>query len=118
MTVTEACRILGVSLPDLRVCNSFVAAAKMLADWQSGPLKKAYKSTARANHPDLGGETEAMQHVNAAYEGLCKIDVQRKPKPRPVPFWSGGITIIRVHSANGASFSGFGSATTSATGDW
>lgn len=31
-------------------------------------LKKAYKAAALANHPDLGGSTEEMQRINAAYE--------------------------------------------------
>lgn len=35
-------------------------------------LKKAYKAAARKAHPDMGGTTEEMQRVNAAYEAACK----------------------------------------------
>ena len=31
-------------------------------------LKKAYKAAAMKHHPDVGGSTEAMQEINAAYE--------------------------------------------------
>lgn len=35
-------------------------------------LKKAYKAAARKAHPDMGGSTEEMQRVNAAYEEAVK----------------------------------------------
>lgn len=34
-------------------------------------LKAQYKKLAFANHPDMGGSTEAMQEINAEYEKLC-----------------------------------------------
>lgn len=33
-------------------------------------IKAAWKRAAVANHPDLGGNTQAMQQINAAYELL------------------------------------------------
>ena len=33
-------------------------------------IDAAYKALARLTHPDLGGSTEAMQRLNAAYERL------------------------------------------------
>ena len=35
-------------------------------------IKAAWKKAAVANHPDLGGSTEVMQKINAAYELLTK----------------------------------------------
>ena len=35
-------------------------------------IKAAWKKAAVANHPDLGGSTEVMQQINAAYELLTK----------------------------------------------
>ena len=35
-------------------------------------IKAAWKRAAVANHPDLGGSTEVMQQINAAYELLTK----------------------------------------------
>lgn len=35
-------------------------------------IKAAYRAMARLNHPDLGGDNEIMQQINAAYERLKK----------------------------------------------
>ena len=35
-------------------------------------IKAAWKRAAVANHPDMGGSTELMQKINAAYELLTK----------------------------------------------
>lgn len=35
-------------------------------------VKRAYKAAARKNHPDLGGDVEAMKGVNAAYDNIMK----------------------------------------------
>ena len=35
-------------------------------------IKAAWKRAAVANHPDMGGSTEVMQQINAAYELLTK----------------------------------------------
>mgnify|MGYP001554708393 CR=1 FL=1 len=40
-------------------------------------IKAKYRTLARENHPDLGGDTETMQRINAAYEAALKsIDGQ------------------------------------------
>ena len=33
----------------------------------------AYRVLAKLHHPDRGGDTEAMQRINAAYEALSKV---------------------------------------------
>lgn len=36
-------------------------------------VKALYKTLAKANHPDLGGSTEAMQAINNEYSIACKL---------------------------------------------
>lgn len=36
-------------------------------------LKKAYRDAAKANHPDMGGDTATMQRINAAYTARFEI---------------------------------------------
>lgn len=36
-------------------------------------VKALYKTLAKANHPDLGGSTEAMQAINSEYSIACKL---------------------------------------------
>lgn len=35
-------------------------------------IKKAYRQKSRENHPDLGGDQEAMKDINRAYDILSK----------------------------------------------
>lgn len=44
---------------------------------EAGQLKPLYRKLARANHPDHGGSTKAMQEVNEAYEVLLKVGAVR-----------------------------------------
>jgi DnaJ-domain-containing protein 1 len=43
---------------------------KVDANATKAEIKAAWKRAAVANHPDLGGNTEMMQQINAAYELL------------------------------------------------
>ena len=36
-------------------------------------LKKAYKAAAMKYHPDMGGDTAAMQAINAEYEARFEV---------------------------------------------
>ena len=44
-------------------------------------LKSQYRSLAMANHPDRGGSEEAMKAINAEYDHLYVIWVNREPEP-------------------------------------
>ena len=43
-------------------------------------LKSQYKALALANHPDRGGDTATMQAINAEYDRLYVIWVNREPE--------------------------------------
>lgn len=49
-------------------------AIKMMINASSvQELKKIYRKAAMANHPDRGGDTEAMKAINATYEKVFEI---------------------------------------------
>ena len=55
--------------------NVYDEARKLLnvaAGATAKEIKAAWKRAAVANHPDMGGSTEVMQQINAAYELLTK----------------------------------------------
>jgi hypothetical protein len=66
-------------------------------------LKRRWQELARQHHPDLGGETDAMQEINAAYSclkysaaSLATRDTESpRFRDRPVWAWAG-------HGVNGA----------------
>ena len=47
--------------------------AEASMSWMERIVTTGYKSLARTNHPDAGGDGEAMRHINGAAEELRKI---------------------------------------------
>lgn len=47
------------------------AALFLLPTAPKAVVKAAYRALAQLNHPDLGGDTSAMQRINAAYKQLA-----------------------------------------------
>lgn len=54
-----------------------------------------FKSLALEQHPDRGGDEEAMKELNAAWDIVKNLDVRPRPRPRPQP-----AVHIRVHVYN------------------
>ncbi len=45
--------------------------------FEESEIKKRYKELAKANHPDVGGNTEVMQSINAQYREVLKGAYQK-----------------------------------------
>lgn len=41
-------------------------------------VKMTYKTLAKANHPDKGGDVEIMKAINAEYETACKLVMKKE----------------------------------------
>jgi len=59
-------------------------------------LKRRWQDLARQHHPDLGGDTRAMQEINAAYSILKPqaaggLRDTTSPRFRGVPVWAWGL---------------------------
>jgi hypothetical protein len=78
--------------------------------------KANWKRLAREAHPDLGGDLERMQSLNAAWDAVREAGVSvPEPPPQPMRRPTGGFVQVRVYSGNGFTVT---TTTTSAGGFW
>lgn len=80
--VNAALELLGVSdlFSDIGHAQSFTEAKRRLSAMRD-EAERNFKRFALVVHPDRGGTTEAMQHLNAAWDLVRRIDVA-PPPPR------------------------------------
>jgi hypothetical protein len=71
----------NIALPPISIVNLYTATQKASAN-KGEPMyftncktleeaKELYRQLARANHPDIGGDLETMQAINAEYADYC-----------------------------------------------
>lgn len=64
--------------------------------WTKEELTSSFRSLAKANHPDLGGDHIAMKQINAAYATLIKMRPPTPPKP-PAYTRPPGLNLLKNH---------------------
>jgi hypothetical protein len=129
MEIPEAFDILGVFPP--RDIEPKIQAKIQAAGGQLPPqsaldeirdevldfCRKEFKKRAKLLHPDLGGDIEEMQKLNAAMDKIKELQIILRP-PAPPPMmvtivrmggmWGGGFTSTSTTSSSTGGFSGNG----------
>jgi hypothetical protein len=79
LKATQACEILGVTLPEIDWNSSDPSPEDQLQGWKDGPLKKAWRAFAKKYHPDVNKDSGAeakFKEASAAFEVLNDLKIR------------------------------------------
>lgn len=117
MTVGEALDLVQIPEGMMRAVQSAqsVEESRTALVTMQAQVKANRKRLALQHHPDLGGDVEKLKVINAAADGLLRLQLVLRPRPQPV---------VHVHIMYGFTSSATSASSTTtttaggATGDW